>query len=351
MKVLNNVSGFLKKYPWVGFIIFGLLLALLPSLAERELLGIKNGYVTIIGGMLIYSIAALGLNILLGWSGLISLGTAGFMGLASYISAYLTVDLKIPFEVSLILAVLIPTLLGVLVGLVSLKIEGLYLAIATLAVAEVLRKTFEELGQFTNGFSGKNAEYPVLLGIFELDRTTTYYFIVFILVIVMILTSNMMRGKLGRALNAMRGSEAAAQAMGVNLLKHRLIAFALATIFASVAGVLYVHFVKFSYPSIWVLKLSLDFLAIIIIGGLRSIYGTVLGAFIVSAVPDIFLKQIPVFDDLSYVFNGLLIILVIIFYPNGLISIGHDFKRLTSKFGGKKKIAGAPLVDHDQKEG
>jgi branched-chain amino acid transport system permease protein len=336
MKSMTKEKNILKKYPILGLILFGAVLALVPPLAEAGVL--KNGYITTIGGTLIYAIAALGLNILLGWSGLISLGTAGFMGLASYISAYLTIDLELPFEAAFILAVLIPTLLGILVGLVSLKIEGLYLAIATLAVSEVLRKTFEELVPFTGGFSGKSADYPTLLGVFELDRTTTYYFIVAILVIVMILTYNMMNGKLGRALNAMRGSEAAAQAMGVNLLTHRLIAFALATVFASIAGVLYVHFIKFSYPSTWILKLSLDFLAIIIIGGLRSIYGTVLGSFIVFAVPDLFLKQIPYFENLSYVLNGLLIIVVIIFYPNGLVGIGYDIKKLFRKLrkGGKK---------------
>lgn len=336
MKSMTKKKNIFQKHPAIGFILFGLLLALIPTLAEMGIM--KNGYVTTIGGTLIYAIAALGLNILLGWSGLISLGTAGFMGLAAYMSAYLTVDLNLPFEVSFFLAVLIPTLIGILVGLVSLKIEGLYLAIATLAVAEVLRKTFEELGKYTGGFSGKSADYPTLLGLFELDRTTMFYFIIFVLVIIMILTSNMMNGKLGRALNAMRGSEAAAQAMGVNLLTHRLIAFALATIFASVAGVLYVHFVKFSYPSTWSLAMSLNFLAIIIIGGLRSIYGTVLGAFIVYAVPDMFLKQIPFFEDLSYVLNGVLIILVIIFYPNGLISIGYDIRKLFRKLtkGGAK---------------
>ncbi|HSP47549.1 MAG TPA: branched-chain amino acid ABC transporter permease [Clostridiaceae bacterium] len=327
----------LNRHPMLGFLLFGLVLASVPLLAKAGLM--KVAYITTIGGALIYAIAALGLNILLGFSGLISLGTAGFMGLAAYISAYLTVDLHIPFEISLMLAVLIPTFIGVLVGLVSLKIEGLYLAIATLAVSEILRKTFEELDMFTNGFSGKSAEYPVLLGMFKLDRTTTYYLIVAVLVLVMLVTYNMMNGQLGRALNAMRGSEAASQAMGVNLLKYRLVAFALATIYASLAGVLYVHFVKYSYPSVWILKLSLDFLAMIIIGGLRSIYGTVLGAFIVFAVPDLFLKQIPYFDNLSYVLNGLLIILVIMFYPNGLIYIGNDVKKLFLKLkrGGKKE--------------
>jgi len=329
MKIKTNIL----KNPHIQFIIFGIALALVPALASAGV--IKSSYVTIIGGTLIYAIAALGFNILLGYSGLITLGTAGFMGLAAYISAYVTVNMKLPFEAALILAILIPTLIGILVGLVSLKIEGIYLAIATLCVSEILRKTFEELEFFTNGFSGKSASYPQLLGFLKLNKTTTYYLIVLVLIIIIMLTYNMMNGQLGRALNAMRGSEAASQAMGVNLLKYRLVAFALATIYASAAGVLYVHFIRFSYPSTWTLKLSLDFMAMVVIGGLRSIYGTVLGAFIVFAVPDMFLKEIPYFNQLSYVFNGVLIILVIMFYPNGLIYIGNDVKKLISKF--KKK--------------
>jgi branched-chain amino acid transport system permease protein len=152
----------------------------------------------------------------------------------------------------------------------------------------------------------------------------------------MLLTYNMMNGQVGRAFNAMRGSESAASAMGVYSLKYRLIAFALATILASVAGVMYVHFIRFAYPTTWNLKLSLDFLAMIVIGGLRSIYGTVLGAFIVFAIPDLFLKQIPFFNQLSYVLNGVLIIVVIMFYPNGLINIGVDVKRLWLKL--RKKV-------------
>lgn len=317
------------KNPHFQFILFGILLCTIPLLSQIGIL--KSSHITTIGGTLIYAIAALGLNVLLGYSGLISLGTAGFMGLATYISAYLTTNMNLPFEVALLLAIIVPTLIGILVGLVSLKIEGFYLAIATLSVSEILRKTFEEFDVFTNGFSGKAAEFPTLFGAIELDRMTTYYLIVFALTIIMIITYNMINGQMGRALNAMRGSEAASQAMGVNLLKYRLVAFAIATIYASVAGVLYVHFIRFTYPSIWSLKLSLDFLAMIVIGGLRSIFGTVLGAFIVFAVPDLLLKQIPYFSQLSYVFNGVLIILVIMFYPNGLIYIGHDIKRWIQK--------------------
>lgn len=316
--------------PWMGFIIFGILLAMIPGLAQYTSF-VRSSTIVTIGGTLIFAIAALGLNILLGYSGLISLGTAGFMGLAAYLSAYLTADLGLPFELSLLISILVPTMMGVLVGLISLKIEGMYLAIATLAVSEILRKSFEEFQVITNGFSGKSASFPQLFGFIQLDRAQTYYLIVFILIIVMLLTYNMMNGQVGRAFNAMRGSESAASAMGVYALKYRLIAFALATIFASLAGILYVHFVRFSYPSTWNLKLSLDFLAMIVIGGLRSIYGTVLGAFIVFAIPDLFLKQIPFFNQISYVLNGVLIIVVIMFYPNGLINLGYDMKRLMLK--------------------
>ncbi|MBL4935499.1 branched-chain amino acid ABC transporter permease [Clostridium sp. YIM B02515] len=325
-----KIKKSMLKNPHFQFILFGVLLAIIPSLAELGL--IKTSHVTIIGGTLIYAIAALGLNVLLGYSGLITLGTAGFMGLSAYISAYVTINMKLPFEVALILAIAIPALLGLLVGLVSLKIEGIYLAIATLCVSEILRKTFEEFDVFTNGFSGKQAGFPVLLGFLKLNRTTTYYLIVFVLIIIMLLTYNLINGQLGRALNAMRGSEAASQAMGVNLLKYRLVAFAIATIYASVAGVLYVHFIRYAYPATWSLKLSLDFLAMIVIGGLRSIYGTVFGAFIVFAVPDLFLKQIPYVSQMSYVLNGVLIIVVILFYPNGAVGIGYDIKAWVEKF-------------------
>lgn len=333
---MNKNLASITKNPYVGYILLGFALMFLPQMASMGL--IKNSVVTSIGGVLFYGIAALGFNILLGYSGLISLGTAGFMGVGAYASAFFVENMGLPFFVSMILSVLIPVVIGLLVGLVSLRIEGIYLAIATLCVSEILRKTFEELAVVTNGFAGKNANYPILPLIGKLDRTGTYYLIVIILVLMIILTHNIVNGKIGRALNAMRGSEAAAQAMGVNLLKYRLIAFALSTAYASLAGVLYVHFIRGSYPTNWTLNLSLNILAIIVIGGMRSIYGTILGAFVVYAVPDLIIKQLPVIGDIpgvSYIFNGVLIILVILFYPNGVIGIFYDIKRLILKYSKK----------------
>ena len=161
----------LVKNTYLQFVFLGLVLAGMPLLANLGL--IKSSVVTVVGTTIIYAIASLGLNVLLGYSGLVSLGTAGFMGLAAYISAYVTKDLGLPFELALLLAIVIPTLLGLIVGMLSLKFEGIYLGIATLVVAEVLREIFINFDKFTKGASGASASRPTLLGSLALTRDQT----------------------------------------------------------------------------------------------------------------------------------------------------------------------------------
>lgn len=324
----NKILNVLKKHsPYSYYIIFGIILMTLPLLVNMGVLGYS--ILTIIASILVYSIVALGLNVLIGYSGLVSLGTAGFMGLGTYLAAFFTSDLNLPFELSLLISVAIPMIIGVLTGLVSLRIEGFYLAIATLVISEILRKVFVEFDVITNGFSGKNARYPKLLGFLELNRNTTFILIVIFLIAVMFITHNFINSYTGRALSTMRGSEAAAQAMGINIYRYRLISFAIAVGYSALGGVLYVHFVKYTYPNAWTLLFSLNILAVIIIGGVRSIPGTILGAFVVFGVPDLVLKNIPVIgqiDGLAYIFNGVLIIVVILLYPAGLIHLWNNLK-------------------------
>lgn len=324
----QRLAGKVYRSPYSRYVFFGLVICMLPLLAKAGIM--PTSFLTLLGSVMIYSIVALGLNMLLGYSGMISLGTAGFMGLGAYVAGYFTSQLNAPFVVAMAIAIFAAALIGVLVGFVSLRVAGIYLAIATLCVSEILRKTFEELDTFTGGFSGMSAKYPNLFGVWQLNREWTFVLMAVILVLVMILTHNLVNGQLGRAMHAMRGSEVAAQAMGINLLKYRLIVFAIAAAYAALAGVLYIHFVKFSYPSLWVMMLSLNILAAVVIGGLRSIYGTVIGAFIVFAIPDLVLKKIPVIGDiegLPYIFSGVLIILVIMFYPNGVVGLRYDIVR------------------------
>lgn len=327
----------LIKKPTMQYILVGLLVMSVPYLADLNIL--PKNFIIVFAGVMIYGIAALGLNVLLGYSGLISLGTAGFMGLGAYMSAYLTMQMKLPFEVSLIISVLVPTLLGILVGAVSLKIEGLYLAIATLAVAEVFREIFIQFDSFTGGASGAKAAYPsILFGAIKLNRAGTYMYITFVLIVVLILVHHFLSGYIGRAMNAMRGSEHAARAMGVNIFKYRLIAFALATALAALAGVLYVHIIRLSYPSSWTFNTSLDILAVIVIGGFRSIPGTFLGSFLVYGLNELFFKQIPFLADFAYIIKGILIIVIVMFYPYGAIKIFDDIKRKLTSLFNKKEV-------------
>lgn len=335
----------MKKYlnnPYIQFVLFALALGLIPGLTNIGVLS-KN-YIIVFAGVIIYGIAALGLNVLLGYSGLISLGTAGFMGLGAYLSAYFTGKMNMPFELSFVLAILIPTFLGILVGLVSLKIDGLYLAIATLAVAEIFREIFIQFDAFTGGASGAQSSYPSLLfGKVQLTRSGTYYLIVVVLLAVIVLVYNLLKGYVGRSLNAMRGSEHAAAAMGVNIFKYRLVSFALATALAATAGVLYVHIIRVSVPNSWTLNTSLDILAVIVIGGFRSIYGTFFGAFFVYGVSELFLKQISWMAEFAYIIKGVLIILIVMYYPGGSVQMFNKIKIKVKKLF--KKVKKEEIVD------
>ncbi|MDR0848990.1 MAG: branched-chain amino acid ABC transporter permease [Propionibacteriaceae bacterium] len=306
------------KNPHLQFLAFGVLLCLLPTVGKS--MGMKSSTLQTLGFMLIFSIVALGLNLLLGYSGLISLGSAGFMGLGAYLASYVQDDLNLGFWVAILLAVVLPTLIGLVVGVISLRIHSIYLAIATLCISEILLKTFEQLDWFTHGTAGKQSKYPIIFGV-QTDRTLVFILIVVCLVIVMMLTYNMVHGQMGRALHAMRSSEVAARAMGVNVLKYKLFAFSIATLYAGLAGSLYLFFLKSSYPTTWNMFMSLNIIAMVVVGGLRSIYGTIAGAFVIWAVPELVLKKLPVIGDVSglpYIFSGVLIIVVIMFFPQGI---------------------------------
>lgn len=309
------------------YVLIGIGLASLPLLNQIGL--IRSATVTTFGFIVFYAIAALGLNVLLGYSGLVSLGTAGFMGLSAYLTTHLTGEMGLSFWISLPIVVVIPTIIGILVGLVSLRLAGMYLAIATLAVAEVARQVFIEIW----GFASYQPPHPDIFVMF-LDRNGTYWLLVILLILLMIITDNFIHSSVGRAFLTMRASESAAQAMGINLFKYKLMAFGIATAYASLAGMLYAHFIRAVDPTPWSLLLSLQILAVIVIGGFKTITGPIIGSFVVFGVPPLILNRLPIIGDIAglpFIFNGVLIILVILFYPRGLVYIGHDLKRLFKK--------------------
>ncbi|MCL2362723.1 MAG: branched-chain amino acid ABC transporter permease [Defluviitaleaceae bacterium] len=327
--------NFYKKFrPYSDYIVFGLVLSLAPLMVSIGVL--RFAYLTIIAGVVIYAIVALGLNILMGYAGLVSLGTAGFMGVGAYLTAFFTTEIGMGFLPSILLTVAITSIMGIVVGLVSLRVQGFFLAMATLAISEILRQVFIEFSSFTNSFVGRRAGFPSFFAL-SLDRNQTFILLVAFLVLAMIVTRIITTSYTGRAMSAMSvvsGSEPAAAAMGINILRYKLIAFSIATAFAGLGGALYMHFIRFTIPTDWTFTLSLMFVAVVVIGGVRSVAGTVVGAFVVFGAPDLILANLPVIGDINgmpFVFTGLMIIVVILYYPAGLVYIWQDVKKFMQK--------------------
>jgi len=324
-----------KKVPYLKYLIVCLLFIAAVPLNRAGIL--PGSTILVLGSVLLYAVAGMGMNILLGYSGLITLGAAGFMGLAAYLSAFCTGDLGLPFLVSLLISTGVPLIVGLGIGVISLRLEGYYLAIATLGVGEILKQVFVEFEPLTAGFSGKRAGFISMFG-YSLTRESTYILYAVILFLVLSLAHNVIYSDTGRSFRAIRGSEPAAQAMGISLLKYRTTAFAISTVLTALAGVMYMHLVQFAYPTTWGLGLSLNFLSIVVIGGMGTIMGSVLGSFFVIAVPELIIKQLPVIGQLSgvaYIFNGIAIVLVMMLYSRGLIHIWTDIKKLFTRGRGK----------------
>lgn len=315
----------------IQYCLFGILAIVLPML-----LNVKGSTFTLLASIGIIAIASLGFNILLGFSGQISLGHGAFMGMGAYVSAYLVEKMNLPFIMGLVMAAIIPLLVGFILGLIALRLEGHYLAIATLGFAVVIEEMFAEFSQYTGGWSGTKAGFPVIFG-YKFDKTSVYMLVVLVLVVLMIATYNFMKSSTGRALVAMKKSEHAAQAMGVSLFKYKLLAFSLSTMYAGIAGSLYIHFFRFCEPKLWGISLSLDLLASVVIGGLGTIGGAVVGVAFLKLLPTL-LQGVPILGDihgLAFVLTGVSIIVFIMFYPKGLINIPAD---LIKTFKSRSKV-------------
>jgi len=309
-----------------------LLVALLTVLLLSELDLMKYSTVSLFAYLIIFTVVAMGLNILLGFSGLMSLGTAGFVGFGAYGVVYFE-KIGLPFELAGLVTLIVAAIIGCFIGLFSLKVEGVYLAISTLAVGEIFSQVFRRVTWFTNAFSGVHYKYPTLLGIIDLDRQTTYIFLAVVMILMMIGMYHLTNSKTGRALLAMSRSKSSAQAMGVNISFYKLFSFVTAIIYATIGGILYASFYRYVQPLDWNLMLTLLVLAMVVVGGMKSIFGSFLGVFVIYGIPKLWLEDIfSNIDGVAYIFSGVLIIVVVMFYPYGLIHILQDIKKYFYKY-------------------
>lgn len=314
------------RYVAVVFVIALLFVPLVGSPYALNLM-IQIGY---------YGIAALGLNLVVGFTGQISLGHSAFFGFGAFASAWLNNSFGVPVFFSIPLAGVLAMLVGLVVGIPAGRIKGLYLAIATLASQFILEDFFARADWFTGGSSGAMAEYFTLFG-FAFDTDQSYFYIVLFYVVVMYtFTSNLVRSRDGRALIAVRDHYLSAEIMGINLTWYRVMSFGLSALYAGIGGALFGHYLGFVSAEGFTIILSIQFLAMIIIGGLGSISGTILGTIFMVLLPEVMEWGVGMFSgtfpeliqSLAYVKEmaiGLAIILFLIFEPEGL---AHRWKRI-----------------------
>jgi len=272
---------------------------------------------------MVYTTAALGLGILLNLAGLSSLGTAGFVGLGAYLAGNILKSFSPPFIVVLLGVIVTAIVLGVVIGFISLRIRGLHLLIITLAFANILNELFKTPNNFTGGPTGlSRVPFPALLGFIQLNRETVFFLVLAVLFVLIVITLNIINSPTGRALLAMSSSESLAQAMGIQILKYRVLAFVIATTYAMISGALFVSTQNSASPSSWGLMLSLNILAAVILGGTAEPAGVIMGSFVVFCLDLAILKNIAFFQKYtaaSTIFSGLLILLIVLKYPGGLM--------------------------------
>jgi branched-chain amino acid transport system permease protein len=285
----------------------------------------------------IHIVAILGLNITTGSAGLISLSHAAFLGVGCYCIAWMS-RWGVPFFIALPVAGLVTAAVGIVVGLPSLRVKGLYLAIATLAAHFVLTFVFREWTPVTGGMNGIRIVRPDLFG-WQLTGDRRIFYLIFACVGLMALASaNLSRSYLGRAFIAVRDRDISAEILGVNLLRTKLLAFALGAFYAGVAGGLLGYFYNAITPEYFTLTLSIFYLAAIIAGGLGRTLGSVLGAIFMTFVPEAlrllthasaqwFPGATGLLLPMGQMVFGVLIVGFLIFEPHGLAEVWRRMRR------------------------
>lgn len=313
---------------WLG--LFFLFLLIFPFIA--------NAYMLYIANMIGFAvIAAVGLNLLTGFTGQISLGHAAFAGVGGYTSAILITKLGFSFWFALPCAGIMAAIAGLIIGIPSLRVKGLYLCIATLAAQFIFEFIFVHWESLTQGVRGLNVP-PPQIGNFLINTEKRFYFLtLFMVILAVAYARNLVRSRVGRAFVAIRDRDLAAEIIGINLFRYKLIAFAISSFYAGIAGALWVGFIRIVTPEHFPFHLSVQYLAMVIVGGLGSVLGSVFGAIFMTLIPellnvltssltDIFANAAHFFIPFKEVVFGGLIILFLIFEPRGLAEIWRRIK-------------------------
>ena len=307
-------------------------LALVALLAAALPLATRDNYLLSVGIFIaLYGMVALGLGLLLGYAGQVSLGHAAFYGLGAYGSALLCLRLHLDPWLALLLAAAGTGALAWLVGRPTLRLHGNYLAMATLGLGVIVTILFNEGGEFTGGPSGLTGIPDLRLGSLVFDTDLRMYAVAWPLFLVqMLLARNLLQSRWGRALRALHDSEVAAQSCAVDTARCKLLVFVLSAIFASVAGSLYAYWVNFVNPGPFGFAFSIHLVVMVVVGGAATLWGPLVGAAALTVLAQALSRLGSIYapaKDLDVVLFGVLLIVVLLFMPRGLSQLGRSLRR------------------------
>lgn len=283
----------------------------------------SGGYlITVLGFAAIYAIFVTGLNFFMGYTGQVSFGQNAFAAIGGYTSAVLTATYNWPVLLALPLGVLAAVALALAVGYPTLRLRGHYLAMATLALGLIVYEVAVQWQSVTQGYMGISGIPPLGIGKLELaSERQQLVALLAVLALSMWVAARLKDSRVGAALAAIAGSEDAAHALGIDVARYKLIAFVIAAAYAAVAGSLFVHFVGFVSPEVYGLHMVVLGFTMLYVGGIGSVYGPLVGALIISLLPETF-RGFKDYQDLAY---GAALILILIYTPKGLATLSQLF--------------------------
>jgi branched-chain amino acid transport system permease protein len=303
-----------KRQVW-PFPVVAALLAALPFLLKSDY------YISTLIFVGIHTILALGLNMLMGYAGQVSLGHAAFYGIGAYTAAIVSTMLHWSPWLGLAAATIVSGLIAYIVGKPTLKLRGHYLAMATLGFGMIIRIVFVEWYPVTGGTSGITDIPPLSIAGIELVAERHYYCVVWAFALLLIwLSYNIVDSRVGRALRAVHGSEVAAASMGVDTAKYKVQVFVLSGMYAGLAGALYAHYIRFVNPDPFGFMFSIVLVVMVVVGGMASIWGAIAGAGTITLLS----QALHGFEDYEVLVFGLILVLVMVYMPAGLTKTAVD---------------------------
>ncbi len=311
-----------------------ILVVILLFLVLLPLTPIKRYYLSLCCYVGFYTLAASGLDLLFGYSGQISLGHAGFYCVGAYGSALLSKHLGWPPTLTILLGTLIAVLIGIVLAYPATRLKHHFLSLATIAFAELMYLVVVHWDTATSGFSGLTKIPALVLFGQKFNNSKNgmanfYYLLLGVVILMLLVKQLIVKSKVGRAFVAIRESSEAANGMGVNVRKYRVMAFAVSAFFTALAGALYAHFTQYISPETFVMDTSVRFLTVVLFGGMATLWGPVVGAVVIVIIQEL----LQVTGSYQMILYGIFIVLVLLFMPKGITNSLRDlwYDRIKAK--------------------